>query len=89
MLNRVISVNRNEQENRKTKVFLAQKPKIGYENSQNRQTESLNAPTLIEERNVPRSLSPSSMAALHNTPRHSGERTTWSFGAKKTTTTKQ
>ena len=29
--------------------FLAQKPKIGYENSQNRQTENLNAPMLIEE----------------------------------------
>ena len=30
--------------------FLAQKPKIGYENSQNRQTENPNAPMLIEER---------------------------------------
>ena len=29
--------------------FLAQKPKIGYENSQNRQTENPNAPMLIEE----------------------------------------
>ena len=49
MLNRVKSGNRNEQQNRKTKVFLAQKLKNQSKNSLNRKTENPNAPILIEE----------------------------------------
>ena len=74
MLNRVKSGNRNEQQNRKTKVFLAQKLKNQSKNSLNRKTENPNAPILIEEW---------LQATLHSTPRRSGENDYMEFWGRK------
>ena len=80
MLNRVKSANRNEQQKLE---FFGAKTENQSKNSLNRKTENPNAPILIEEWYVPWSLLPLSMAALHNTPRNSGENDYMEFWGKK------
>ena len=72
MLNRVQSANRNEQQNRKTEVFW-------------QKTDLKAAKTAKPKIPMPPSRLPSSMAALHNTPRYSRESDYMEpFWAKKT-----
>lgn len=71
MLNRVQSANRNEQQNRKTEVFW-------------QKTDLKAAKTAKSKIPMPPSRLPSSMAALHNTPRYSRESDYMEpFGQKK------
>lgn len=71
MLNRVQSANRNEQQNRKTEVFW-------------QKTDLKAAKTAKPKIPMPPSRLPSSMAALHNTPRYSRESDYMEpFGQKK------